>query len=468
VAKVGIYSRVSLDREAKSLSPGRQEAQCQALTAQRGWTVVKVYRDTDLSAFKTNVRRPAYEELLGDLARGVIDTVLVWKLDRLTRGGIRSLGPFLEALHAVGGTLISATEQLDTGTALGEGMLGLIASMAKQESENISVRVASAHAQAAREGRPHTGGSRAFGYEADGRTVIESEATVLREAAMRFLTGESIRHIAFDLNQRGIKTPTGRDFQSSSLSTMLRSPRLAGLRLHRGEVYRGDWTAIFSEDLHIALAEAFRTSRRRAARSQAVRHLLPGFVVCGLCDGAMKTMGFRMKNGRHFERYQCVKDPGRPNCGRVAVTKNSLDAFITDRVLAHLADGSMEALIDPADPVEITALRDLVDEDRQSLEMLTRARYFDRTLTEAEYVHARELLVERIETNEALLSRTHPQADPPDLPSDYEGLVGWWEEASNQDRRAAIRLVLKEVIISPAKRRGGNRFDRDRVEIRWR
>ena len=54
-------------------------------------------------------------------------------------------------------------------------------------------------------------------------------------------------------------------------------------------------------------------------------HLLAGIIYCLECGGKMKTMGFRMRNGKPFERYQCVKNLGQVNCGKVAITKRSTD-----------------------------------------------------------------------------------------------------------------------------------------------
>src|SRR4051794_16124130 len=126
--RAGIYLRVSQDRDGTSASPERQLEDCRAVSQRKGLEVIQIYEDRE-SAFAKSARRPEYKRLLADLEEGRIDTVVFWKLDRLTRQGLTGLHPLL-ALNA---KLVSANEEIDTTSAMGEGIAGLLASMAKQE-----------------------------------------------------------------------------------------------------------------------------------------------------------------------------------------------------------------------------------------------------------------------------------------------------------------------------------------------
>src|SRR5690606_34296832 len=79
-----IYCRISRDQRGEGLGVARQEEMCRKLAAEKGWPVVDVYVDNDLSAYSGS-RRPAYERMLADLESGAIDAVLVVDQDRLTR-----------------------------------------------------------------------------------------------------------------------------------------------------------------------------------------------------------------------------------------------------------------------------------------------------------------------------------------------------------------------------------------------
>src|SRR5207342_1151239 len=82
--RIGVYTRISKDPDGTSTSPARQEQDCRAFAKLQGHEVVKTYTDVDISAY-SGADRPGYEQLMTDLTVGIIDGVLVWRLDRLTR-----------------------------------------------------------------------------------------------------------------------------------------------------------------------------------------------------------------------------------------------------------------------------------------------------------------------------------------------------------------------------------------------
>lgn len=461
-----IYTRLSLDREGTKESPETQEEHCRALADREGWEVTQVYCDRNLSGFKRG-RRPAYEEMMAAAERGEFQVIVVFKLDRLTRKGTADLfAEVLPRLKPAGVELRSAHEAIDLTTAMGEGVTGLFAAMGRQESENISIRTKAAHDRRARQGRMHSGGSRQFGYDRSGE-VVGAEAAVVRELAARVRAGESYRSLAFELNDRGVTTTMGRQWRSDTLAQMLRSPRLAGQRVHKGHVYPGDWEPILPPEEHAALLDVMSRTGPRG-RGRRATHLLSGLAICGRCGGNLKTMGFRMHNGKPFERYQCVKQPGEVNCGGVAAAKESLERFVHESVLSFLSSAELRPVEDDG---EIDELARLVDQDAAALVELTQARYVHRALTPEEYGPAREALVARKAVREsrlAALRRQEAEVSQALRPGRREDLDAWWEAASTEDRREALRGVLAAVVVNPAQRRGGNRFDTGRIELRWR
>ena len=84
-----IYCRISHDPSGERLGVRRQEDDCRAEAVRRQWAVAGVYVDDDRSAFSTRKPRPEYQRLLNDIREGVIDGVLIWRLDRLHRQPIR-------------------------------------------------------------------------------------------------------------------------------------------------------------------------------------------------------------------------------------------------------------------------------------------------------------------------------------------------------------------------------------------
>lgn len=82
--KVAIYTRISDDKAGEGLGVARQEEDCRKKAATLGWTDLTVYSDNDISASKDKVR-PAYKQMMQDMAEGKIDGLIVYDLDRLTR-----------------------------------------------------------------------------------------------------------------------------------------------------------------------------------------------------------------------------------------------------------------------------------------------------------------------------------------------------------------------------------------------
>src|SRR5581483_11717817 len=165
--------------------------------------------DRDLSAFK-RVARPDYDRMLKGLRDRRFDAVAVFKLDRLTRR-FTDTGPIVKALQDAGAVLLSVHDNIDTSTPMGQAIMGVLVAQAETESLNTSIRVAAAAESTAKSGKPHSGGSRCFGYTRD-MEIIPEEAAVGREMAERVLAGESLRQIAIDLNARGVRTTQGKDW----------------------------------------------------------------------------------------------------------------------------------------------------------------------------------------------------------------------------------------------------------------
>lgn len=484
--RAAIYARVSLDRDERSASPEQQERLCRSEAERRGWSVVDVFTDRDVSAYAEGVSRPEHDRMLDSLRSGRINAVLVWKVDRLTRQGISGLWGLLDLLRQSDAVLVSVTEPfIDMDSAMGEAFLGFVASQAKQESQNTSARVKRAHAASAAEGRMHSGGSRQFGYTRDGE-IIEDEADVVREVSERVLAGDSVRSIAVDLNNRGVR-PTGRrrltaeekllplderraldrrtQWRAESLRQMIKSPRIAGLRRHNGTLHEGTWEPILDRERHESVLAALSGSS--SVKKTVRRHLLTGLTKCGRCGCNLKTMGFRMKNGRKFERYQCAPQPGSRNCGGLAIAKNSLDDYVVGEVLRFLERAKLKPL-EGEDGEE--QLARLVAEDEAALRELTRARFVERTLSDDAFQAARVELDDRLVNGKQALAavrrRKEDRRSALDLNS-IEDLRAWWDDVGIEERRELVHTALSEIVIRPAKHRGGNKLDLDRVQLRW-
>lgn len=463
-----------------SEAPERQAASCQSFCESKGWTVVGVFEDRNISAYG-RTRRDAYENLLAEVRAGRVEKVVVWKLDRLTREGIRGVGKLLDILDSTGASLVSAVEGFDTAEGgHSELLLSVLASVARQESHNTSVRVRAANADSARKGRPHAGGARCFGYglrSADGSfevrpdgllrggtDVVPDEAASLREARDRLLAGESLRAIAIALNDKGVRTTRGNHWSGPTVRQALLADRLSGIRVMGGTEYPlADWSPIFTREEHVEL-KALLHDPSRLSRKLGRRYLLTGQILCGLCESPLKFMPFHGRRGGVFPRYACVRQPGRPHCGHLAASMRGVDEHVTRLLLAAALDAEADSNPATGNTEDLTMALDRMGVLRK--ELLER-RFVDAAISDEEFLSARAAQDERVADLERKLAAAG-RSSPPALPRTYPEMLAWWEKADIAARREVVELFIDAVIIYPAARRGGNRFDAGRVEVRWR
>jgi site-specific DNA recombinase len=98
--RVAVYCRISQDGEGQGLGVARQEADCRRLAERRGWDVVEVYVDNDLSAYSGKAR-PGYQRLLADIEAGKVEAVVAWHPDRLHRSPVE-LEAFIDLVERSG------------------------------------------------------------------------------------------------------------------------------------------------------------------------------------------------------------------------------------------------------------------------------------------------------------------------------------------------------------------------------
>ena len=219
------YIRVSTDKQAEhGVSLEAQRAKVEAYAALYDLELVAIEVDAGVSA-KT-LDRPALKRALALLESGQADALLVVKLDRLTRS-VRDLGELVERYFATSRwSLLSVSEQIDTRTAAGRLVLNVLASVAQWEREATGERTSAAMKHKAAQ-REFTGGEERYGFRlaADGVHLEEqpAEQELLRVARELRQAGRSLRAVAFELDQRGLKSRRGKTFAPSQVRCLLRA-----------------------------------------------------------------------------------------------------------------------------------------------------------------------------------------------------------------------------------------------------
>ncbi|MHA7274987.1 recombinase family protein [Arthrobacter sp. Hz1] len=460
---IAIYARISQDRSREELGVKRQIQDCRAEAERRGWLVAEEYVDDDLSAY-TGKKRPAYERMLLDISEGRRDGVIVWHMDRLHRRPIE-LERFVDTCTFAGVRDV-VTLSGDIDLAKGDGLLmaRLLAAVAANESDSKRRRGQRKSREIAESGKPHMGGPRAFGFQADKTTQEPGEAVVIRDLTARALAGETLVSMATWLQDNEVRTVGGKAWRTNTVRALLTNPRYWGMRVHQGQVIgRADWEPIITPDQGDRLQRLLLDPARRTNRS-ARRYLLTGLLVCGKC-------GSRLNSAPRGEirRYGCRTGPDTRGCGGVYIYAEMLEKFIAEAVLYRLDSPLMHETLNDGgtDQDEARTVADAIQTDTNRLDDLT-SMWADGEISRTEWSTARKRIQDRLETNR----RTFARLTRRDAVADYIGhgneLRAQWEGLNLSRQVAIVKAVLNQATILPATKVGRHGLDPDRVVPDWR
>ncbi|WP_242910710.1 recombinase family protein [Actinomadura terrae] len=489
------YARASVDKRKDEHSVRNQQTTNTQTAKRLGCRIVARFSDNDKSAAKEDLVRDGFEAMLRVLRTGHLEDgtpvsgCIVVHDDRL----IRKAGDyerFVDALTYREGRVYADQRgfmDLYSENVENMGLMGAVAS--RIEIKKMRRRMRQHHSDNAREGKPLQG-PRPFGWQKDGVTLDPAESALLRQAAERFIAGGSINSICRDWLKKGVKTSRGNEWTSRTLTVALKKPRLCGWRILNGEIVRDDdgnpivgaWDSIITPEQWQAIQAIFAERSGKQIGPDGVllgnlqrdhrehQYLLTATLRCGviLPDGAMCNhklrAGFQKKMGRH--RYFC-QAPSNGGCGKLARRGDLIDEFVSEAVLAKLEQRST---------VEIKEVgpwpkkRELAEKVEQFNEL--RARFAKRKITNS-------LFFEEIERLEPDIAKLRAEAEKYELESarakrDLTEIRRRWYSETDDDRldlsqkRAYIREALHAVIVHPAGKGHGKRFDPDLLEPIWR
>ncbi|QDP44253.1 DNA invertase [Streptomyces phage Celia] len=482
---VGSYARISdayEDAETGVTDTGttRQRKVNKLLAEARGWQLHdREYVDNNLSAYKSHVVRDDFEDLLEDLAAGVVDGIICYNLDRLARQ-VKDLERVIEIYDAgrkAGRSMYFATNEgsIDLSSDDGITLARVMVAFANKASRDTARRVGLKHQEMRDEGR-NVGGGRPFGwdwqFEGSRQHVlnpVESEA--IRQAAAGLTDGSKTwSGIQREWNEAGFTTPRGRPWTPQAIKGVLRSPRLAGWLVHKGgiavhsrtgELIRAQAPAILTDEEYEALLVATEATRSRYTNASGrQRYLLSGIARCAECGGAL--VGNR-RTDKHWY-YACRTSnghtpDGRIPCGGVTCSGYELDRMIEELVLPMIVEGTGGASLNAEKPHqrELAGLRDerktwvkRLDDGSAPDIVLPRISRIDQRIEELRHKQAEWLREQRVrERHVGVTNET-------------------WPHLSTEEKRGHIADLIEAIYVSRATRRG-NTFDRSRVSTPvWR
>jgi len=306
-------SEEGLDQDFNSLDAQREACEAYIRSqAGEGWKPVKAcYDDGGFSG--GSLDRPGLQRLLADIEDGRIDTVVVYKVDRLTRS-LADFAKIVDVLDAHDVSFVSVTQQFNTTTSMGRLTLNMLLSFAQFEREVTGERIRDKIAASKRKGL-WMGGYVPLGYEADGRTlkIVESEAETVRTIFRLYLELGNVRLVKEEAGRMGLRSKArlgadekmrgGGSLGRGHIYRLLNSPIYIGYVPHKGERYEGQHPAIVDletwETVQKRLAEQApaRTRKGVSGHPSPLRGIL--FDECG----AALTPSHAVKSGRRYRYY---------------------------------------------------------------------------------------------------------------------------------------------------------------------
>jgi len=309
--RCAIYTRKSseegLDMEFNSLDAQREA--CEAYIASQrseGWVATRErYDDGGFSG--GNLERPGLKQLLADIDDGLIDVVVVYKIDRLSRS-LMDFSKLVEIFDRNGVTFVSVTQSFNTTTSMGRLTLNILLSFAQFEREVIGERIRDKVAASRKRGI-WMGGYVPLGYDVEDRKLLvnDAEAASVRRIFERFIELGSATVLARELRRDGFRNKQGTLIDKGYLYRLLNNRVYRGEAVHKGKAYPGEHDAIIDNDLwdraHAIMKESPR-KRANNSRSQTPA-LLKGLI---FSDTGVAMTPTSTRKGAKLYRYYVSMD----------------------------------------------------------------------------------------------------------------------------------------------------------------
>jgi len=318
VQRCAIYSRKSseegLEQSFNSLQAQREacEAFIRSQTGE-GWRLLETpYDDGGISG--ATMERPALQRLLSDIDQGLIDVVVVYKIDRLTRS-LTDFSKIIEIFDAHHVSFISTTQQFNTTSSMGRLTLNILLSFAQYERELTGERIRDKISASKKKGL-WLGGYCPLGYDVRDRQLVinPKEAKLVRHIYKLYLELNSVRLLKQDLDRRGIvskvrisKTGTpagGKSFSRGALYQLLANPLYLGEVRHNKLRYPGQHQAIVDRRTWEEVQRRLRvqTARNRFPRTHADASFLAGKLFDENGE-PLRAVGAKGRHGAPYRYY---------------------------------------------------------------------------------------------------------------------------------------------------------------------
>ena len=374
--RCAIYTRKSseegLEQDFNSLQAQREACEAYIASQQHeGWIVLPTcYDDGGVSG--ATLERPALQRLLADVEVGRIDTIVVYKVDRLTRT-LSDFARLVETFDRKAVSFVSVTQQFNTTTSMGRLTLNVLLSFAQFEREVTGERIRDKIAASKKKGM-WMGGNPPLGYDVRDKKLIvnKAEAETVRSIFRQYREIESVRELRDRLAAEGVTSKRrvrrdgsivgGKPINRGALYHLLHNRLYRGEMVHKDKAYPGQHEAIVDEalwdEVQATLAANTNGERREGTRQPS---LLTGLVVDEQGEGLSPSHA--VKKGRRYRYYvsrHLILEGKRAGRKGWRLPAADLEGLVTVRLRDWLADAAAISAVIDGDPQEAAAHASLI------------------------------------------------------------------------------------------------------------
>lgn len=361
--RCAIYTRKSteegLEQDFNTLDAQRESAEAFIRSqTHESWRPLPEHYD-DGGFTGANMDRPALKRLLEDIKAGLVNCVVVYKVDRLTRS-LLDFSRIMEVLDKHGASFVSVTQQFNTTSSLGRLTLHILLSFAQFEREMIAERTQDKMSAARRKGK-WVGGFPVLGYDVTPQggslMVNEAEAERVRAIFDLYLELGSLIPVIQELDHRGwtLKEWTtrkgtragGTQFAKNTLYNLLTNVIYIGKVNYRGQLYDGEQPQVVETDTWRRVQAMLKANGRIGGYEIRNKYnaILKGIVRCASCDAGMIHTYTKKAPNKLYRYYVCVTahQRGWNKCATKAVSAPAIEEAVVAQIRGI---GSHPAMVD--------------------------------------------------------------------------------------------------------------------------
>ncbi len=438
--KTALYIRVSTEAQREEgYSIDAQRKMLEGYCISKNISNYEFFIDGGYSG--SNIERPEMQRLINEIKEKKIGSVVVYKLDRLSRSQKDTLFLIEDVLNPNGAAFVSMNENMDTSTPIGRAMLGIMSAFAQLERETIKERTRMGMRERVKSGLWRGGGKVPFGYDYDkesGKLIPNGDADTVRLVFSLYLEGKSAMTAA---KLSGLK------YERMAIQ-ILKRITYAGDTVYNGEIIRDTHEPLISREI---FEQAQREMKRRAKSEKSTsKCLLAGFLYCGVCGCKMRYQKWG-KSG--YKIYCYSQDPSKKHisgdhrCNNTKTDAEELEKIVLADLFSLTLDDGGCAHEERADA--LAALINVRDNQRKRLSRL----YFLYSSTDDDVLleSINELKNNIAETEKRIEEENSAREKSKNTEENYKKLgqiAAAWENMTFSEKRLALRELIDKIVIT--------------------